>query len=126
MSNSPRVGHGSCSLACRCRRSLASSVPLVRPGQSRRCDSNHSHRQEGDPMPAFPDNPKPNQRFITNDQVLYRWDARMALWRILHTDARSPALFSSIGTIVDFAGGDVPVGWYLCDGSEKNRDDDAE
>src|SRR5262252_5733389 len=72
-------------------------------------------------MPVFPDNPKPNQRFVADDQVLYRWDAQMAMWRILHANARSPALFAASGSIVDLAGNDVPAGWYLCDGSEKNR-----
>jgi len=73
----------------------------------------------------FPDNPTPSQRFAASNGVLYLWNAQMGLWVVLHDDPSAAGMFAPSGAIVDFAGASAPNGWYLCDGSLKNRDIDA-
>src|SRR5262252_7164864 len=73
----------------------------------------------------FPDNPAPHERFIGSNGVIYFWNAQFGVWIVLHDDPTVTSLFAAPGTITDFAGASAPTGWYLCDGSFKNRDIDA-
>src|SRR5215813_12737426 len=73
----------------------------------------------------FPDNPAPRERFVGSNGAIYFWNAQFGVWIVLHDDPATPGLFAEPGTITDFGGASPPNGWYLCDGSLKNRDIDA-
>jgi microcystin-dependent protein len=70
----------------------------------------------------FPANPADGQAFTAPTGVLYVYNAAYQAWLAQGlTMAPMPS-----GTVVDFAGAFAPNGWYLCDGSLKDRVADAD
>ena len=63
---------------------------------------------------AFPANPTDNQTF-TLDGRDYTYRAASDVWELMGGDV-------PIGTVIDFAGKNLPKGWQLCDGSPAQTD----